>query len=253
VLARSSPAVFIQTLGAFRITRNGAPVPIASKAKKARDLLRILIARRRPVPRDQLMELLWPDAKSAVSSNRLSVLLFAVRELLQAQLGDKDPLLTTGGAISLNPVQARVDVEGFLSQANDALKAHRLEAADATVRLVAADAAYTGDFLEDDPYHEWAVDLAEEVRATHIAVLRAIAARLRDVGDTDAAVQYTLRLLKKDRYDEGAHLSIVKILFDSGRLGQAKAHYNNYVRRMKEIDVQPSPPPNLARREQRKP
>ena len=34
------------------------------------------------------------------------------------------------------------------------------------------------------------------------AVLRALAARLREAGDTDAAVQYTLRLLRQDRYDE---------------------------------------------------
>lgn len=252
VLVRSSPAVFIQTLGAFRITLNGAPVPITPKAKKARDLLRILIARRRPIPRDQLVEMLWPRARPAVASNRLSVLLFTVREFLQTHPGDEGPLLTTDGAVSLNPTQVRVDVEDFLSQANAALKSHRSEASDATVRLAAADAAHTGDFLEGDPHQEWAFDLAEEVRTTHIAVLRALAARLRDAGDTDAAVQYTLCLLKKDHYDEEAHLSLVKILFDAGRLGQARAHYNNYVRRMKEIDVQPSLPPNMIPRGQRR-
>jgi two-component SAPR family response regulator len=100
----------------------------------------------------------------------------------------------------------------FLLQANDALQAHRSDAPDATVRLATADAAHTGDFLEDDPYHEWAVDLAEEVRATHIAVLRALAARLRHAGDIDAAAQYILSLLRQDRYDEEAHLSLVKML-----------------------------------------
>lgn len=250
VLVRSSPPVFIQTLGLFRITRNGAPVPIASKAKKARELLKILIARRRPTLRDQLMELLWPEAQPAVSSNRLSVLLSTIRELMQTEPGDEEPLITIDGAITLNPAQVRVDVEDFLSQANSALKAHRSAAPDATVRLVAAVAVHTGDFLEDDPYQEWAIDLAEEVRATHIAVLRALAGRLRDAGDIDAAVQYMLQLLRQDRYDEEAHLSLVRTLFDAGRLGQARAHYKNYVRRMKEIDVEPSPPPRVVPRGQ---
>lgn len=111
-------------------------------------------------------------------------------------------------------------------------------------------AVHTGDFLEDDPYQEWAIDLAEEVRATHIAVLRALAGRLRDAGDIDAAVQYMLQLLRQDRYYEEAHLSLVRMLFDAGRLGQARAHYKNYVRRMKEIDVEPSPPPRVAPRGQ---
>lgn len=253
VLVRSAPAVFIQTLGLFRISHDGLPVPnIAGKSKKARDLLKILIARRRPMLRDQLMELLWPGTKPAVSSNRLSVLLSTVRELLQSHPGDEDPLITTDGTVSLNPAQIHVDVEDFLSQATAALDAHRAEAPDATARLVAAVTAHTGDFLEDDLYQEWAADLAEEVRTTHIAVLRALVARARDAGDTDMAVQYTLRLLKQDRYDEEAHLGLVEILFAAGRLGQARAHYKNYARRMKEIDVQPSPPPNIMHRGSRR-
>ncbi|MCA1695141.1 MAG: hypothetical protein LC749_10630, partial [Actinobacteria bacterium] len=139
VLVRSAPAVFIQTLGHFRITRNGVPVPnIASKAKKARYLLKILIARRRPTLRDQLIELLWPDTQPAVSSHRLSVLLSTVRESLQAHPADEEPLLTIDGAVSLNPAQVRVDVEDFLSLAAAVLEAHRAEAPNATVRLVAA-------------------------------------------------------------------------------------------------------------------
>ncbi|HEX8758498.1 MAG TPA: hypothetical protein VF734_00675, partial [Pseudonocardiaceae bacterium] len=47
VLVRSAPAVSIQTLGMFRVIRDGVPIPnIAWKSKKARDLLKILIARR---------------------------------------------------------------------------------------------------------------------------------------------------------------------------------------------------------------
>ncbi|HJT02736.1 MAG TPA: BTAD domain-containing putative transcriptional regulator [Pseudonocardiaceae bacterium] len=253
VLVRSAPAVFIQTLGLFRVTRNGVPVPnIAWKAKKARDLVKILIARRRPILRDQLMEVLWPGTNPAVSSNRLSVLLSTVRELLQAHPGDEEPLLTTDGAVSLNPTQVRVDVEDFLSQATAALEAHRVEAPDATIRLVTAAGAHTGDFLEDDPYQEWAIDLAQEVRATHIAVLRALVARLRDAGDIDVAVRYSLHLLKQDPYDEEAHLSLVSTLIDAGRLGQARDHYNHYVRRMREIDIQPSPLPNMTPRASRR-
>ena len=45
----------LQTLGGFRVLRQGIPVPAdAWKSKKARDLLKILAARRgRPVARDR--------------------------------------------------------------------------------------------------------------------------------------------------------------------------------------------------------
>jgi DNA-binding SARP family transcriptional activator len=249
VLVRSAPAVFIQTLGVFRVIHNGVPVPnTVWKSKKARDLLKILVARRRPTPRDQLMELLWPEVDPALASNRLSVLLSTLRDVLQPQPVGEGPLVSTGGVVWLNRAQVSVDVEDFLTQATAALDAHRARARDATTRLTAAVAAHTGDFLEDDPYQEWAVGLAEEVRATHIALLRVLTARLRDAGDTDTVVRYTLRLLEQDCYDEDTHLTLVKVLLDAGRLGEARRHYEHYVRRMAEIDIPPSPLPNMTPR-----
>jgi ATP/maltotriose-dependent transcriptional regulator MalT/DNA-binding SARP family transcriptional activator len=244
VLARSAPAVSIQTLGVFRVIRDGVPIPnTAWKSKKARDLLKILVARRRPTPREQLMELLWPEVDPTLASNRLSVLLSTVREILQPQPADDGPLVSTGGAVSLDLTQLNVDVEDFLTHATTALEADRAKEPDATARLAAALSAHTGDFLEDDPYPEWAAGLAEEVRATHIALLRALAARLRETLDTDAVVRYSLRLLQQDPYDEEAHLNLVAVLLGAGRLGQARRHYQNYVRRMQEIGVPPRPLP----------
>jgi len=153
------------------------------------------------------MELLWPEAAPAVAGNRLSVLLSMVRDVLQPQPAGESPLVTTGGAVSLNRAQVSVDVEDVLTRATAALDADRAREPDATARLEAAVTAHTGDFLEEDPYQEWAAALTEEVRATHIAVLRALCARLRDAGDTDAVVRYTLRLLEQDAYDEEAHLT----------------------------------------------
>jgi DNA-binding SARP family transcriptional activator len=96
--------------------------------------------------------------------------------------------------------------------------------------------------------HSAAAVLAEQVRATHIAVLRALAARLRETGDTDAVVRYTLSLLDQDCYDEEAHLTLIGVLFDARRLGEARRHYQSYVRRMKEIGFPPRPLSQIASR-----
>jgi len=175
-----------------------------------------------------------------VAGNRLSVLLSTVRDVLQPNPVGAAPVDTTDGAVSLNRAQVRVDVEDFLTQATVALEADPRDP-ETTARLKAAVTVHTGDFLEDDPYQEWASALAEEVRATYIALLRTLSQRLRDTGDTDAVVRYTLRLLERDRYDEDAHRSLVGILLDAGRLGEARRHYEKYVRQMAEIDVRPSP------------
>jgi DNA-binding SARP family transcriptional activator len=241
--------VSIQALGVFQVIRDGVPIPsTAWRSKKARDLLKILVAHRRSTSRDQLMELLWPTTGPAVAANRLSVLLSTVRDVLQPQPGGEKPLITTGGAVSLNRSQVSVDVENFLAQAIAALNADRANEPDATSQLEAAVTAHTGDFLEDDPHQEWASALAEETRATHIALLRALTVRLRGAGDTDTVVRYALRLLEQDPYDEETHLTLVKTLLDAGRLGQARHNYNNYVRRIEEISVQPIPLSNMTSR-----
>jgi DNA-binding SARP family transcriptional activator len=226
MLARFAPVIFIQTLGTFRVIRDGLPVPIiAWKSKKARELVKILIARRGPTPHDQLMELLWPAVDPARASIRLSALLAAVREVLQPQPIGEGPLVATGGAVSLNRTQVSIDVENFLTQATAALDAHRAEEPGVITRIETAVAAHTGDFLAEDPYQEWARPLAEEVRAVHISLLQALAARSRKADDADAVVRYTLRLLEQDCYDEEAHLNLVGILIDAGRLGEARRHY----------------------------
>jgi DNA-binding SARP family transcriptional activator len=87
-------------------------------------------------------------------------------------------------------------------------------------------AAYTGDFLEDDATQDWAISLVEEVRATHIALLRAMAARLRQTGDFDEATRYLLRLLGQDPFDERARLDLVNIRLEAGHRGEARRHYH---------------------------
>jgi DNA-binding SARP family transcriptional activator len=238
--ARSAPSVSIRALGAFQVFRDGVAVPTAEwQSRRARDLLKILVSRRRPVPREQLMELLWPDEDPAKQGNRLSVLLSTVRGILDP---DRDKqiegcLCTDGTSVWLDGVD--VDVEDFLATAAAALDADARGERNAVGDLLAAESRYTGAFLEDDPYQEWAADLGEDVRATYLAVLRPLSRRLRHDGDADRAVRYLLRLLGEDRYDERAHLDLVTTLLEAGHLGEARRRYELYTRHISEIGVAP--------------
>ncbi len=239
--AKHAPGVFVRTLGAFQVIRDGTPISgVVWQSKKARDLLKILVARGKETSRELLIELLWPEVAPARAGNRLSVLLWTLRNVLQPH-ANAGPLASNAGMVWLDRTHVNVDVEEFRTAATAALAAHRRGQPDATERLRAAVAAYTGDFLEEDAHHDWAIPLAEEVRATHIALLRALAAQLRQTGDIDEAIRYLLRLLGQDPFDEQAHLDLVNIQLDAGHLGEARRHYHTYMKRMKEIDVHPQP------------
>ena len=249
VLIRSAPTVSIRALGVFQVIRDGVPVPTAAwQSKKARDLLKILVARRRPTPRDLLLELIWPGTDPGKSAKRLSVLLSMVRDILQPDRSETGPLMSDGPAVWLDHSLVHVDVEEFLERAQVALDAYRSGQPDAAEQLTAALAAHTGDFLEDDPYEDWAAPLGEEIRAKYIAVLRALIATLRTSGDVDRVIEYGLKLLEQDAYDEETRLDLVAALLDAGRLGEARRHYDIYARRMREIDMEPRPMPHPAPR-----
>lgn len=250
VLLRAAPRVAIKALGVFQVLRDGEPLPSGAwQSRKARELLKILVARRGPAPREQLMELLWPEADPAKAGNRLSVLLSTVRDVLTPDPPAGSPIDSDGSTIWLDPAHVSVDVEDFLARATVALAAHRRGDSDATEALRATAESYTGAFLEEDPYAEWAMELSEELRATYLAVLRALISRLRPggdgAGDVDAALAYMLRLLVHDPYDEETHLGLIAMLGDSGRHGEARRRQDTYIRRLREIglDRRPDRPP----------
>jgi DNA-binding SARP family transcriptional activator len=63
------------------------------------------------------------------------------------------------------------------------------------------------------------------------------------MGDRWAAVNYRLRVLERDPYDEEAHLGLVATLSAAGRHGEARRFYRAYVARMEELGVEPAPLP----------
>jgi len=134
-----------------------------------------LITQRGPVPRKQLIELLWPETDPAVAGNQLSALLSTVRQLVHPPRS-AEPLGSDGSEVWLDRAGVVVDGDQFLTLAAAALRAHRSNQHDATALLYAAAATYTGDFLPDDAPHDWAIALADEVEITHIAVLQALEA-----------------------------------------------------------------------------
>ena len=115
--------------------------------------------------------------------------------------------------------------------------------------LEAAESRYGGEFLEEDPYEDWAVGLREEAQAAYISVTRLLADAAAAAGDADGATRYSLRILERDAYDEAAHLGLVGALLAAGRHGEARRRYGIYADRMEEMGVEAAPFPTISSRQ----
>jgi DNA-binding SARP family transcriptional activator/predicted negative regulator of RcsB-dependent stress response len=246
------PAVAIQALGAFRIMREDAAVGSTEwQSKKARDLLKILVARRgKPTPRDTLIELLWPEEEPGSLGNRLSVALSTVRATLDPNkhyLSDRF-VVAEKASIALNLSTITIDVEVFLENYEAARRLARAGRADeARSRLLEAEEAYAGDFLEEDVYEDWAIPLREEAKAAYVTIARSLADEASRAGQRDQAARFLLRVLERDAYDEQAHLGLVAALVESGRHGEARRRYGLYAAKMDEIGIEAAAFPVVAR------
>ena len=244
--AEEQAGVAIHCLGAFRVFRDGELVPTTAwQSRKARGLLKILVARRgRATTRDYLMDTLWPDDDPTTVARRLSVALATVRAVLDPDkrhpadhfvIGEKD-------IVRLNLDHVPVDVEQFLTAATTALAS--LDEADrARALLLGACGLYAGDFLEEDRYEDWAAPLRDQARTTYVSALRALADLAESSHAIDEAVRANVRILDVDPWNEAAHLGLVRVMERAGRHGEARRYFESYRSRMGEIGVPAEPFP----------
>ncbi|HEY1643319.1 MAG TPA: BTAD domain-containing putative transcriptional regulator [Streptosporangiaceae bacterium] len=246
--------VAIVTLGRFGVIRGGQHVPrTAWQSRKARDLLKLLAARRgRAVTRDAAAEALWPGPVTGPLGNRLSVALSTIRKVLdpdRARPADYY-LVADSQSIALRLDHVSVDVAEFLDTAGPALAAAAgPDPAAAEPLLQRAWRLYAGDFLEDDPYEDWAVECREEARSAALMVLRLLARLAAARGSDEVASQHLGQLLERDPYDEDAWLALVAAQLRLHRHGEARRRYAAYARRMAELDVVPVPLAGAAGRQ----
>ena len=238
--------VAVTTLGRFAVSRGGHAIPLVEwQSRKARDLLKLLAARRgRPLTRDAAAEALWPNEDAAPLPNRLSVALSTLRKVLDpARAHGPDYFIVANSqSLALRIDHVRVDVVGFLRAASGgAALASEGDWPAAESKLREAEIVYTGDFLEEDLYEDWAVDCREEARSAVQEVSRLLARAATRDNDDEGASRFLRRLLERDPYDGDAWMALLGALLRLRRYGEARRQYAVYARRMGELAIPPVP------------
>lgn len=215
--------VRIETMGGFRVLVDGSPVPANAWGSRQARLVckRLAVAIDRPVTRDELTELLWPDELDpAKRSARLSVVLSNVRRVLGGGIvADRD-------AVRLDLDAVEVDLVG-------------LHAAIAAGDDAAVVARCTGPVLPEDAYDDWAAAVRTRLGAAVVSARRRLAADAAEHERWDEVVDHAHAMLELDDFDERAHELLVRSLAAAGRHGEATVAVERYKAAMDELGVQP--------------
>src|SRR5215207_9013845 len=204
-------------LGRTEIALGDHPIPDQAWPRRSmRSLLLVLLASPgRRLPRDQVLESLWPDSSPKTALNALYVAVHGLRRTLEPHLATgtgSSYVDVSGDVVSLRPGSVDwVDIDEFEAELAAATDAQR------GTHLAAALALYGGDLLADEPYLDWPIARREHLRRAWRNAALDYADLERESGRPLHAVPAIERVLQTDPTDEPAYRALMIALAAAGR------------------------------------
>ncbi len=241
----------IALLGSFRVTVDGELVT-RFETTPARLLLAYLVLHAgRPIPREVLADLLWPEESRADALHALRQTLSRVRRALGEQKDAPCFLQITPQSIEFNTQSDYwLDVDAFTRRIA-AVRHHphrRLTACRSCIRqLTQAAELYRGELLggshlESLPFQEWLVMEREGLHRQAMEAFYHLANYHVQRGEYDQAQYYARRQLEAEPWREEAHRQLMAALAASGQRSAALAQYAACCRILgEELGVEPEP------------
>ena len=215
------PEIEIRVLGRFCVRCRGEEIPNeAFGGRLPRRLLRVLATELdHVVPRDVLIDALWPRRAPADPDGNLNVLVNRARRAL----GRTDAIQTATGGYRLAAERCRLDVQEFRRlRAEGCAAVDRGEPAIGMARLLAALELW-GEPLPEDMYEEWAQPVRRELSDLHQSAIETAAAAALLVHQPQQAASLARQALDHDPLREQVHLLLVRALAASGERAGALA------------------------------
>jgi DNA-binding SARP family transcriptional activator len=172
----------------------------------------LLINQDRPIRRDVLMELQWPDHTHNSARNNLNVALYSLRNTLEGSGQGLQPVLYHDGCYSLNPGLTwwidRNELFSALQQAESARRAGRPRQAIAAYEKAVE--LYRGPLFEDDPAGEWFLTEQRHLEELYLQALEHLATVYFELGDLPEAVRCGQLAVGTDPCCEPAHRLLMR-------------------------------------------
>ncbi|MCB0165718.1 MAG: winged helix-turn-helix domain-containing protein [Anaerolineae bacterium] len=234
----------IYCFGRFQIFHNDQCISEWTSLK-ARAVLRYLVAHQgRPVPKETLMDLFWPDANFEAARRNLHQAIYCLRHTLRREDSALSPILFENDCYLLNPAlniwvdyvefKERVETGRVLEQAGR----HK----EAVAVYTLAERLYAGDFLADDLFEEWAYIQREHLRSLYLELTSRLSDYYLAQQDYSKLIHLGQKVLRHDSCYEDAYRWLMWGYLARGQRQLALRQYFQCVETLQsELDVSPSP------------
>jgi DNA-binding SARP family transcriptional activator/predicted ATPase len=223
-------------LGQFRVTFGGELITSINHARLQEMLAYLLLQRGKPVSRQQLAFLFWPNSSEEQARTNLRNLLHRLRRALPA---NAQFLIIDEISLQWNSdISFSLDAAAFEEAI---LQAESAQKSDRTELLAQAAGLYGGDLLPE-LYSDWLLAERERLRQSYLSVLEMLAELYEDQWIYSKAIQSTHTLLRQDPLNENGYARLMRLYALEGNRGQALHVYHTCAEVLsKELGVTPSP------------
>jgi predicted ATPase/DNA-binding SARP family transcriptional activator len=228
----------LQLLGGLRATRDAREITRFRTRKTGLLLAYLAYYPQRAHPRDELVDLLWPEATQEAGRGSLSTSLLWLRHTLEPRGETPGSVLWTNRAsVQLNPDAVVTDVAVFDAALREA---GRSADSDRSHPLVQAVESYGGELLPGG-LEDWVLQERQWLAERYYQALRKLSGLLEASGELDRAVAFLWQGIRIDPLQEAMQRELIRLLAASGQREAALRQYRELQRLLaKHLGTEPA-------------
>lgn len=240
--ATQTPQLRIQTFGQFCLWRDGQAIEVWERPQ-AETILKLLLIRRarggRTVAADELIDHLWPEADEDGGRKKLLPLISNARHTLEPEIEPRDSNFilrsSNGYFFDLNEGVSwdLLEFRNYLRQGRQLARQGQWE--EVAAALEKGRALYRGDFMAEDRYTDWVIELRREITTDFCELLMQLADAYAALGRYTQAIEVCETALRKDPLLESVYRRLMRYHYCQGEKGQALKVYRDCLKVFEEL------------------
>jgi LuxR family transcriptional regulator, maltose regulon positive regulatory protein len=198
----------VQTFGQFKVWLGEKEVGEKDwQREKAKELFQLLITVNEPIPKDEIIQILWPNQTQKNADRDFKVALNSLHNVLEpARKARANPffIVREGSFYGLNPhAVLELDTLEFQALIQDGLKETYQERA--TPLLEKGLSLYHGDYLPERRYDDWCISKRESMLVYFLRGTEKMAQLMVRSEKYESAIYWCEKILERDRTWEEAY------------------------------------------------